>query len=55
VIARRPAQTIARLRAARRVWTVAGIYGAAQRLVGIHDRISERIEDGDRLVYLGNY
>jgi serine/threonine protein phosphatase 1 len=52
-----PAQTIARLRGARRVWTIAGIYGAgaAPRLVKIHDRIGERIEDGDRLVYLGNY
>jgi hypothetical protein len=25
------------------------------RLVNIHDRIGERIEDGDRLVYLDNY
>jgi serine/threonine protein phosphatase 1 len=48
-------QTIARLSGARRVWAVAGIYGAAQRLMGLHDEIGERIEAGDRLVYLGNY
>jgi serine/threonine protein phosphatase 1 len=50
-----PVQTICRLRGARRVWAVAGVYGAARQLAALHDRIGERIENGDRLVYLGNY
>jgi serine/threonine protein phosphatase 1 len=45
----------ARLRGARRIWAVASIHGEARRLRQLHDRISERFEDGDRLVYLGNY
>jgi serine/threonine protein phosphatase 1 len=46
---------IARLRRARRIWAVAAIHGEAQRLRRLHDRIAERFDDGDRLVYLGNY
>jgi serine/threonine protein phosphatase 1 len=45
----------ARLRGARRVWAVASIHGEAERLRRLHDRIAERIADGDRIVYLGNY
>ncbi len=44
-----------RLRLARRVWAVASVRGEARRLVRLHDRIGERFEDGDRIVYLGNY
>jgi serine/threonine protein phosphatase 1 len=55
VIATPPARNFASLRGARRVWTVAAIHGAAQRLVRIHDQISERFQEGDRVVYLGNY
>ena len=52
--ATRPAR-LARLRGARRIWTVAAIHGAAQHLVAVHDQISERFREGDRVVYLGNY
>ena len=45
----------ARLHGARRVWAVGPIHGEARRLARLHDRISERWADGDRLVYLGNY
>jgi hypothetical protein len=55
VIATRPARNFARLRAAQRVWTIAAIHGSAQRVIRVHDQISERFREGDRLVYLGNY
>ena len=45
----------ARLRNARRVWAIAAINGAAQRLIRLHDSISDRFQEGDRVVYLGNY
>src|SRR5271157_857705 len=45
----------ARLRGARRVWAISSVHGAARRLVRLHDAISERFEEGDRVVYLGNY
>ena len=45
----------AQLRDARRVWAVAAINGAAQRLIRLHDTISDRFQEGDRIVYLGNY
>jgi serine/threonine protein phosphatase 1 len=44
-----------RLKGAQRVWAVAAIHGEAMRLRRLHDRISERFRDGDRIVYLGNY
>ena len=34
---------------------MAAIHGAAQDLVRVHDQISARFQDGDRIVYLGNY
>jgi len=40
---------------ARRVWAVAAIHGEAERLNKLHDMLGERLQDGDRLVYLGNY
>lgn len=43
------------LRGARRVWAIAAINGAAQRLARVHDVISDRFQEGDRVVYLGNY
>jgi serine/threonine protein phosphatase 1 len=43
------------LRAARRVWAIAAIYGEARRLTQLHDSISEQFREGDRVVYLGNY
>jgi serine/threonine protein phosphatase 1 len=51
----KPAQHFAQLRAARRVWAIAAVHAEAQRLVRLHDRISERFQEGDRVVYLGNY
>ncbi len=46
---------MARLRAGRRVWAVGAIHAEAQRLVRLHDLISERFREGDQVVYLGNY
>jgi serine/threonine protein phosphatase 1 len=46
---------LARLWGARRVWAIASINGAAQRLLRLHDTISNRFQEGDRVVYLGNY
>jgi hypothetical protein len=43
------------LRGARRIWAIACPHGSAQALIDLHDQIGERFEDGDRLVYLGNY
>jgi hypothetical protein len=45
----------ARLRDARRVWAIAAVNGESRRLVRLHDAISERFQEGDRVVYLGNY
>jgi serine/threonine protein phosphatase 1 len=45
----------AQLRDARRVWAIAAINGAAQRLIRLHDTISDHFQEGDRVVYLGNY
>lgn len=55
MIGRSAAPVLARLRSARRVWAIGAIHGAAQQLSKLHDQIGERFEDGDRLVYLGNY
>jgi len=55
VIATRLARNLASLRGARRIWAVGSPHGSAGLLVDLHDQISERFEDGDRLVYLGNY
>lgn len=51
----RPDEKFAQLRGARRVWAIAAIHGAARRLVRLHDLISDRFQEGDRVVYLGNY
>lgn len=47
-------QKFARLRAARRVWAVASIHGEAARVENLHGLLWERLEPGDRVVYLGN-
>src|SRR5438876_8786351 len=44
-----------RLRGAERVWAISSIQGSAGRLVRLHDVISQRFKEGDRVVYLGNY
>ena len=45
----------ATLRHARRVWAVAAIHGEAARLNNLHDELADRLREGDRLVYLGNF
>jgi len=42
-------------RHARRIWAVPAIHGEAQRLTALHAAMAERLEPGDRLVYLGNF
>jgi serine/threonine protein phosphatase 1 len=51
----RPDGKFARLRGAQRVWAIAAINGETRRLVALHDVISERFFEADRVVYLGNY
>ena len=51
----RVGEKFARLWGARRIWAIASINGAVQRLVRLHDTISNRFQEGDRVVYLGNY
>lgn len=50
-----PDARFARLSAARRVWAIAAIEGEARRLARLHDIVSARFQDNDRVVYLGNY
>jgi serine/threonine protein phosphatase 1 len=50
-----PDRRFARLRGAKRVWAISGVHGMGRRLTRLHDAISERFKEGDRLVYLGNY
>lgn len=38
-----------------KIWAVSAIHGDCTRLEGLHNAIYERINVGDRLVYLGNY
>ncbi len=45
----------ARLVRARRVWAVAAIHGAVDRVIALHARLAPHLNAGDRLVYLGNY
>jgi serine/threonine protein phosphatase 1 len=42
-------------RRTQRVWAVAAIHGEDKRLGALHAELGDRIEDGDRLVYLGNF
>jgi serine/threonine protein phosphatase 1 len=51
----RRVSNLARLPGARRVWATAAVNGEAGRLARLHDLIGERLREGDRLVYLGNY
>jgi len=39
----------------RRVWAISAIHGEADRLKALHDALGQRLRQGDRLVYLGNY
>ncbi len=42
-------------RKARRIWAIGSIHGEAAVLEELHAGLASRLEDGDRLVYLGNY
>jgi hypothetical protein len=39
----------------RRVWAISAIHGELDKLYALHDAILERMQAGDRIVYLGNY
>jgi len=43
------------LGAPRRVWAVSAIHGELDKLYALHDAVLERLQAGDRIVYLGNY
>lgn len=43
------------IRAAGRIWAVGAVHGEAQRLFDLHDALAERLETGDRIVYLGDF
>ncbi|WP_169566009.1 hypothetical protein [Sneathiella limimaris] len=43
------------LSTAQRVWAVSCIHGEAEKLIELHDLLAKRWQNGDRLVYLGNY
>lgn len=45
----------ATLRRSRRIWAVASVHGEAERLAKVHDALAQRLNQGDRIVYLGNY
>jgi serine/threonine protein phosphatase 1 len=51
----RPDGKFAQLQGARRVWAIPALNGEARRLAQLHDAISGRFQEGDRIVYLGNY
>lgn len=46
---------VATLRRWRRIWAVAAIHGEAQRLDRVLGGIADRLQPGDRVVFLGNY
>ncbi len=43
------------LRRARRIWAIAAVHGESGRLRSLHSVLAKAFEDGDRVVYLGNY
>jgi serine/threonine protein phosphatase 1 len=43
------------LRGVSRIWAIGSIHGEAVSLRQMHDQLSGRLQDGDCLVYLGNY
>lgn len=43
------------LKAARRIWAVGAVHGDAARLRALHMTFMDRVGEGDRIVYLGNY
>jgi serine/threonine protein phosphatase 1 len=51
----RDSEIFARLVRPQRIWAVAAIHGAAERLIALHARLAPLLGRGDRLVYLGGY
>lgn len=49
------AEKFAVVRASGRYWTVAAIHGDADRLTELHVRLTPKLRDGDKLIYLGNF
>jgi len=45
---------LASIRQARRVWAIGAIHGDLEKLEAVHDALAGELEDGDRIVYLGN-
>ncbi|MGE0659629.1 MAG: hypothetical protein AB7F36_00870 [Reyranellaceae bacterium] len=45
----------ARIHAPRRLWAIGSAHGEVERLREIHRIVLSQFEDGDRLVYLGNF
>jgi hypothetical protein len=39
----------------RKIWVVAAVHGACDRLVTLHKTLFDKITSGDRLLYTGNY
>ncbi len=42
------------LRQAERIWAVGAIHGDLEKLEAVHDALAIQLQDGDRIVYLGN-
>ncbi len=47
-------QKFALLKAVRRVWAIPSIHAEVQNLERLHQELGPRLEEGDKLVYLGN-
>ena len=48
-------EKFAELGATKRIWAIAAIHGAVDRLSVVHDHLAHCFQVTDRLVYLGNY
>jgi serine/threonine protein phosphatase 1 len=47
-------EKFAKLGRPRRIWAIAAVHGAVDRLMALHDHVAAQFQPGDRLVYLGN-
>ena len=47
-------QIYATLTNAERIWAVGAVHGECEKLIALHDELRNRLQPGDRLVYLGN-
>lgn len=48
-------RSIASIRETSRIWAVGAVHGEADRLRALHQTLEHRLQQGDVLVYLGNY